>query len=68
MLGDGIVSFGLAVVVSDFRYSNASPKIVSLTPSLPSMCSAAGVNSIVPCSLRNSTLRLPGAVDTPSSW
>ena len=29
---------------------------------------AAGVNSIVPSALRNSTLRLPGAFETPSSW
>ncbi len=68
MLGLGIVSFGVVVVVSDFRYSKCSPKMVSEIPSLPSMCSAAGVNSIVPSSLRNSTLRLPGAVETPSSW
>ena len=68
MLGLGIVSFGVVVVVCCLRYSKWSPKMVSETPSLPSMCRAAGVNSIVPSALRNSTLSRPGAVETPSSW
>ena len=56
MLGDGIVSFGVCPSLThDFRYSKASPKIVSDTPSLPSMRIAAGVNSMSPCSLWNLT-------------
>src|SRR3954451_7584242 len=43
MLGDGIVSLGVWLpLATDFRYSNASAKIVSETPSLPSMWIAAG--------------------------
>jgi hypothetical protein len=68
MLGDGIVSFGVCVsLATDCRNSNASAKIVCETPSLPSMCSAAGVNSMSPSALWNCTDRLPGALEMPSS-
>ena len=61
MLGDGIVSLGLAVVTLSFRNEKSSPKIVSVTPSLPSICIAAGVNSTSPSGLWNSTRMSPGA-------
>ena len=35
----------------ELRNANASPKIVSVRPMRPSMWSAAGVKSIVPCAL-----------------
>ena len=67
MLGDGIVSFGVwASEATDCRYSNASPKIGSETPSLPSMWMAAGVHSMSPSALWNLTARLPGALEMPS--
>ncbi len=68
MLGDGIVSFGWFVVTVSRRNSNASPKIVVDTPSLPSTCSAAGVNSISPSSLKNLTAMCPASLLIPSSW
>ena len=69
MLGEGIVSFGVcASLATDCRYSKASAKIVSETPILPSMCSAAGVNSMSPSALWNCTFMFPGAFDIPSSW
>jgi hypothetical protein len=67
MLGDGIVSFGIAAVAICCRKRNASPKIVSDTPSLPSTWSAAGVNSISPCSLKNFTAMWPASFEIPSS-
>ena len=42
------MSFGVPFVVTDCRYSKWSPKIVLLTPILPSTVSAAGVNSMTP--------------------
>ena len=67
MLGDGIVSFGVAPPAIDRRNAKSSPKIVLLTPMRPSMCRAAGVNSITPIALRNSTVqrarRLADAVE-----
>jgi hypothetical protein len=51
MLGEGIVSFGKLVVTVSFRNAKSSPKIVFETPSFPSTCSAAGVNSTSPSSL-----------------
>ena len=68
MLGDGIVSFGTVVVTVCCRNWNASPKIVFDTPSFPSMCSAAGVNSMSPCSLWNLTAMWPASFVMPSSW
>ena len=67
MLGDGIVSFGVwPSLATDCRNSNASAKIVCDTPSLPSMCSAAGVHSMSPSALWNLTLMFPGALEMPS--
>src|SRR5690349_1294357 len=69
MEGDGIVSFGVTPSPTVSRRNvKASPKIVSETPSLPSMCTAGGVNSTSPCSFRNRTFSSPGAWLTPSSW
>ena len=68
MLGEGIVSFGVCPApATDCRNAKSSPKIVSLTPSLPSMSIAAGVNSMSPSALWNFTVRLPGALLMPSS-
>ena len=67
MLGDGIVSFGTFVVTVSRRNENASPKIVFETPSLPSTCSAAGVNSMSPFSLWNLTAMWPASFVIPSS-
>jgi hypothetical protein len=53
MLGEGMVSFGTFRVTCSCRYRKSSPKIVFETPSFPSTCSAAGVNSISPSSLKN---------------
>jgi hypothetical protein len=68
MLGEGIVSFGRALVVTDRRNSNASPKIVCSSSIVASTCAAAGVNSIVPSSLRNCTTRSSATRVTPPSW
>ena len=62
MLGDGIVSFGVAVVTHSCRNPNASAKIGSRSATRSVTCSAAGENSIVPCSLRNWTLRLSSLI------
>ena len=67
MLGDGIVSFGTAPSAHSWRNENASPKIVSETPSLPSTCKAAAMNSMSPASLWKETLTLSSAVEMPSS-
>jgi hypothetical protein len=67
MLGDGIVSFGVADVTHDCRKVKSSAKIGSCSAIGAPTCSAAGVNSIVPCALRNSTLRLSCARLTPPS-
>ena len=48
MLGEGIVSFGTAVVVADFKKRNASPKIVWSSRILLETCSAAEVKNVVP--------------------
>ena len=48
-----MVSFGVAPVTQERSMAKSSPKIVSVTPSLPTTCIAAGVNSIVPSALRN---------------
>ena len=42
MLGEGIVSFGVAVVTVRARNVKASPKIVCSSATLPSTCSAGG--------------------------
>ena len=56
MLGEGIVSFGVAVVTTSCRNAKASAKIGSRSATRSSTCSAAGANSIVPSALRNWTL------------
>jgi hypothetical protein len=48
MLGEGIVSFGVAVVTQSRTKVKASAKIGSRSATRSSTCSAAGVNSIVP--------------------
>ena len=68
MLGDGIVSFGWLLVTVCWRKRKSSPKIVLETPSLPSTCSAAGVNSMSPCSLWKVTAMWPASFVIPSSW
>ena len=66
--GEGIVSLGTFRSTVFCRKSNASPKIVFETPILPSTCSAAGVNSTSPCSLKNLTAMCPASFVMPSSW
>ena len=67
MLGLGIVSLGV-FDVTPFRNSKSSPKIGFSSVTLPSMCIAAGVNSMSPSALWNLTLRCPGAFEIPPSW
>jgi hypothetical protein len=67
MLGEGIVSLGVEPSTVCLRNSKASPKIVSLTPSLPSTLSAAGVKSIPPSSFSKCTTRSSSALEMPSS-
>ena len=69
MFGEGMVSFGVCELdATDCRYVKSSAKIVFSSPILLSMCSAAGVNSMVPEALRNRTAMLPGALLTPPIW
>ena len=68
MLGEGIVSFGVAVVTQSFTNVKASAKIGSRSATRSSTCSAAGENSIVPSALRNWTLMWSCAVVMPPSW
>ena len=67
MLGLGIVSFGVAVVTTLWRNSKSWAKIGFSSVTLPSMCIAAGVNSMSPSALWNLTLRLPGDFEMPPS-
>ena len=60
MLGDGIVSFGVALVTHSCRNSKCSAKIGFSSVTLPSTCIAAGVHSMSPSALWNLTFRLPG--------
>jgi hypothetical protein len=69
MLGDGIVSLGVAVLTHSWRNVNASAKIGARRATRSVTCSAAGENSIEPCSLRNCTLRLSSLIVViPPSW
>ena len=68
MLGEGTVSFGVLVVTVSRRKAKSSPKIVCSSPIRSSTWIAAGVNSIVPSSLKNCTVISPGALPTPRSW
>ena len=68
MLGDGIVSLGVALVTTLCRNSKSGAKIGFSSVTLPSMCIAAGVNSMSPSALWNLTARLPGDFEMPPSW
>ena len=61
MLGDGIVSFGVAVVTWRSRNENASAKIGDGSEILPSTRSAAEVNSRSPDAFRNWTVSCSSA-------
>src|SRR5215212_7330883 len=63
MLGDGMVCFGVAVVTCSLRNRKSSAKIGSRSPTRSRTRSAAGVNSIFPASLRNSTVVVLGLFD-----
>ena len=65
MLGDGIVSFGTLVVTVFCRNEKSSPKIVRETPSGPSTCSAAGVNSSSPLLVEEPDRDVPGFLRDP---
>ena len=69
MLGEGIVSLGVCASETHARRnSNASPKIVSDTPSRSPTCSDGGAYSIVPCALRNWTWSVSSTtLEIPSS-
>ena len=66
MLGDGIVSLGVTVVVS-FRNVKSSAKIVFGNPSLP-ISSAAVSNAISPSALCISIRNVSSDLPTPPSW
>ena len=68
MLGLGIVSFGVASVTTLCRNSKSRAKIGCSSVTLPSMCIAAGVNSMSPSALWNFTVRFPGDLEIPPSW
>ena len=65
MLGEGIVSFGVAVSTHDCTNWKSSAKIGSSRARGASTCSAAGVNSSVPSALRNWTVIDSAARVTP---
>ena len=67
MLGEGIVSFGTPVVAQSRTKANASPKIVSETPTFPATCAMGVMNSMSPCSLWKETFTLSSARMMPSS-
>ena len=68
MLGDGIVSFGTAVVTLSRRNAKSSPKIVCSSRTGDDTRIDGGVNVIVPPALRNSTARSEASFSTPPSW
>ena len=69
MLGDGIVSFGTAVVTVSRRNANASPKMVCSRCTGASTCSDGAANTILPSSLRNSTFMESSTTrEMPPSW
>ena len=67
MLGEGTVSLGVAEVTTACSAVKSSPKMVCSRRTLPSILSAAEVNSMVPVGLRNWTFRCSGARETPPS-
>ena len=68
MLGEGIVSFGVAVVTVDFKNAKASAKIGRSSVTRSRTRSAAGVHSRSPCALWNVTFIFSSAWLTPPSW
>ena len=69
MLGEGIVSFGVARETWSFRNVKASPKIVCSSETRSPMCIDGGANSMSPCSLWNATFsELSITLLTPPSW
>ena len=67
-LGNAVGSLATARVTCSCRNARWSPKIVFETPSLPSTCSAAGVNSMSPSGRWNVTAMCPASFVMPSSW
>ncbi len=65
MLGDGIVSFGVAVVTHSCRNWKWSAKIGFSSVTLASTCIAAGVHSMSPSALWNLTFSRPGVLEIP---
>ena len=68
MLGDGIVSFGTAVVTLSRRNAKSSPKIVWSSRSGSSTRIDGGVNTMLPPGLWNSTASSDASFLTPPSW
>ncbi len=69
MLGEGMVSFGVVPAVTcPAKNRKSSAKIGSCSPTRSCTRSAAGVNSIEPSSLRNSTFMSSWAFSIPPSW
>ena len=64
MLGEGIVSLGVAVVTAPVKNRKASAKMVSPRWMRSSTRGAAGVNFYIPSALRNFTLMLSWAFST----
>ena len=68
MLGDGIVSFGTAVVTVSRTNAKSSPKIVWSSRSGSSTRIEGGVKTMLPPGLWNSTARSEASFSTPPSW
>ena len=68
MLGDGIVSFGTAVVTLSRTNAKSPPKIVWPRRTGAVTRIDAGVKTIDPLGLWNSTARSDACFSTPPSW
>jgi hypothetical protein len=69
MLGDGIVSFGVAVVTISFSAMNASPKMVLSSDTLSTTFNAAASNSRSPSAFVKCTVSFSSAAASiPPSW
>ncbi len=68
MLGEGIVSFGTAVLVMDFKNLNASPKIVSSRRALSAIFRAAVVKKVEPSLFLKATSSCSSLRLMPPSW
>jgi hypothetical protein len=68
MLGDGMVSFGVAFVVSAARNPNASAKIGSSSRTLSRIASPAVVNAFSPSALCMLTRIWSSVFAMPPSW